>query len=506
MNASPPVTPRRAWFGLVVLMLPVFLISVDNTVLTFALPQIAEEFRPSASTQLWMVDIYSLVLAALLVAMGSFGDRIGRRRILLIGSVGFGIVSVAAAFSPSAEALVAARALLGVFGAMLMPSTLSLLRNMFLNDNDRRLAIAIWGSGFAVGSSVGPILGGVLLEHFRWGSVFLIAVPLLLPLLIFARWLLPESKDPNPGPVDPLSILLTFTMMLPIVWAVKTAAHEGLDVLTVLAFVVGIASGWLFVRRQNRSKTPMLDMGLFRYAPFTSSVISNFLSIAGLIGFMFFVTQHLQLVLGLSPLHAGLVMLPGAVCSVFAGLFVVKLAQRFAPHQLMMVGLVLISAGFFMIILFRHDLNVVAIITSFVVLELGVGMSQTISSDTIVSAVPPAKAGAASAVSETAYELGAVVGTATLGTIFTANYRANIVLPDGLSAAQAKDAGESIAGATSVAEELPGGIAQQLLDSAFLAFDSGILPTALIAGLGTLIAAIIVARANRGHSTGRVVR
>ncbi|MGH3641094.1 MAG: MFS transporter, partial [Mycobacterium sp.] len=308
-------TPRRAWFALAVLMLPVLLIAVDNTVLAFALPSIAEEFRPAATTQLWIVDVYSLVLAALLVTMGSLGDRIGRRRLLVIGAAGFAVVSAAAAFAPSAEYLVAARALLGVFGAMLMPSTLSLIRNIFTDASARRLAIALWASCFTAGSALGPIVGGALLQHFHWGSVFLVAVPILLPLLVLAPRLVPESRDPNPGPLDPVNVLLSLTTMLPIVWGIKSAAHDGFSWFAVAAFAIGIGSGFLFVRRQRRSATPMLDVDLFRSAPFTSSILANFLSIVGLIGFIFFISQHLQLVLGLSPLAAGLVTLPGAVLS-----------------------------------------------------------------------------------------------------------------------------------------------------------------------------------------------
>src|ERR1700710_3008615 len=322
-------TPRRAWFALAVLMLPVLLIAVDNTVLAFALPSIAQDFRPPATTQLWIVDVYSLVLAALLVTMGSLGDRIGRRRLLMIGAGGFAVVSAAAAFAPSAEYLVAARAALGVFGAMLMPSTLSLIRNIFTEASSRTLAIAIWASCFTAGSALGPIMGGVLLQHFAWGSVFLVAVPILLPLVVLAPRLVPESRDPNPGPLDPTSVLLSLTTLLPFVWAIKTAAHDGFSVAVVAAFAVGIGSGVLFVRRQNRSATPMLDIKLFSYGPFSSSILANFLSIVGLIGFLFFVSQHLQLVLGLSPLRAGLVTLPGALLSMVAGLGVVKLAKRF---------------------------------------------------------------------------------------------------------------------------------------------------------------------------------
>lgn len=499
LDGGPAVTPtpKRAWVALAVLALPVLLIAVDNTVLAFALPMIAEDLRPAASTQLWIVDVYSLVLAALLVAMGSLGDRFGRRRLLLIGATGFAVVSAAAAFAPSAAYLVAARAALGVFGAMLMPSTLSLIRNIFTEASSRRLAIAIWASCFTAGSTLGPIVGGALLQHFHWGSVFLVAVPILLPLLVLGPRLVPESRDPNPGPLDLLSVTLSFTAMLPFVWAIKTAAHDGFSGSVVAAFVIGIASGVLFVRRQNRSATPMLDMGLFSYAPFSASILANFLSIVGLIGFIFFISQHLQLVLGLSPLAAGLVTLPGALVSMIAGLAVVKAAKRFAPDKLMIFGLVFVAAGFALILAFRHDLSVAAVIASFVVLELGVGVSQTVSNDTIVASVPAAKSGAASAVSETAYELGAVVGTATLGTIFTAFYRNNIEVPAGLTPAQAADAGESIGGATSVAADLPAEIGQRLMDSARVAFDSGIAPTAVIATTLALTAAAVVAAAFR---------
>ncbi|MDT5001027.1 MAG: transporter, family, multidrug resistance protein [Mycobacterium sp.] len=486
-------TPRRAWFALAVLLLPVLLIAVDNTILAFALPSIAQDFTPSAPTQLWIVDVYSLVLATLLVMMGSLGDRIGRRRMLMIGATGFAVVSAAAAFAPSAGYLVAARAVLGIFGAMLMPSTMSLIRNIFTNASSRRLAIAIWASCFTAGSALGPIVGGVLLEHFHWGAVFLVAVPILLPLLVLAPRLVPESCDPSPGPLDPFSVLLSLTAMLPLVWAIKTAAHDGLSWVIAAALVISVGSGVLFVRRQNRSATPMLDIKLFGYAPFWTSILANFLSIVGLIGFIFFISQHLQLVLGLSPLAAGLVTLPGAVLSMVAGIGVVRFMRWFTPHTLTVVGLVLVSAGFGLILLFRHDLTVVAVVVSFIVLELGVGISQTITNDTIVASVPAAKSGAASAVSETAYELGAVVGTATLGTIFTAFYRANVEVPQGLSSAQGITAGESISGATVVAKNLPPAAGERLLDSARAAFDSGIAPTAAIAGLLTLIAAAVVA-------------
>lgn len=499
MSASvvaAPATDRarqHRWWALATLMFPVLLISIDNTVLAFALPKIAEEFRPSAATQLWIVDIYSLVLATLLVAMGSLGDRFGRRRLLLIGSTGFAVVSAAAAFAPSAGALVAARAAMGIFGAMLMPTTLSLIRNIFTDATARRLAIAIWASCFTAGSALGPIIGGALLQHFHWGAVFLIALPILLPLIATAPRLVPESRDPNPGPLDLTSVLLSLLTVLPVMWAIKAVAHDGVSTTTIGALLIGAGAGYWFVRRQRSSNTPMLDMNLFTYGPFSASVLANFLSIVGLIGFLFFISQHLQLVLGLSPLAAGLVTLPGAVVSTIAGVAVVRFTRRYSPATLIVAGLILVAAGFVMILVFRHDLTIGAVIASFVVLELGIGISQTISNDAVVSSVPAAKAGAASAVSETAYELGAVVGTAVLGSMFTSYYRSNIELPATLSAAQAADAGESIGGAASVARTLPTDLGARLMESARIAFDSGIAPTACVAALSAVLAAAVVA-------------
>lgn len=473
-SSAHEMSHRRQWAALVLLMLPLLLISVDNTVLSFALPIITEELLPSATMQLWIADIYALVLAALLVTMGSLSDRFGRRRVLIIGAIGFAVVSAAAAFSTSPTQLVIARAALGVFGAMLMPSTLSLLRNIFVDPMRRRTAIAIWATGFAAGSSLGPIVGGALLEHFHWGSVFFIAVPILLPLVVLYRFLLPESRDPHPGPVDVASVALSMVGMFLVVWSIKTLAHDGVTVLPIGAGVAGAGIIAWFVMRQLRMDTPLLDVRLFKRMPFTASVLANFLSVVSLIAFIFFVSQHLQLVLGLSPMKAGLVLLPGAILSAIAGIGVVRLSRRFTPRWLMVVGLCLIAVGFVAVFVFRGDFTVAAILLAFGFIEIGVGMSQTLSNDTIIGSVPAEKAGAASAISETAYELGAVLGTATLGTMITAFYRANVTVPSGLTPGQASAAGETISGAAAVAQEVPPVLAEELMGSARQAFDSGI--------------------------------
>ena len=484
-------TVRRQWVALAVLMLPVLLVSVDNTVLSFALPAIARDLAPSAAQQLWIIDAYPLMLAALLVAMGSAGDRFGRRRMLLIGSIGFAVVSVAAAFAPTAEALIAARAALGVFGAMLMPSTLSLLRSVFTDREQRRVAIAIWASGFAAGSALGPLVGGVLLEHFGWGSVFLLAVPVLVPLVILVPLLIPESRDPAPGRVDFASVVLSFAAMGGTVYGIKHLATEGIDAIGVAAILAGPALGAWFVRRQLRAEVPMLDMRLFRRGSFGGGVLVNLLSVIALVGFLFFVSQHLQLIAGLSPVEAGLALTPGLVVMIAAGLAVVPLARRIAPRVLVPSALAVSAAGY-LVVATSADSGVAGIVIAFALLGLGIGVAETVSNELILSSAPPAKAGAASAVSETAYELGAVLGTALLGSILAAWYRSAIELPASLTAAEADAARETLAGAVTVAEGLPRSVADELVASAAHAFDGGVVVTALI-GVALMVAAAIVA-------------
>lgn len=497
-TATAPITteaPRagaRAWWALAVLMLPVLLVSVDNTVLNFALPAISEALTPTGTQLLWIVDAYPLVLAGLLVSMGSLGDRIGRRRLLLIGSIGFGLVSIAAAFAPTPELLIAARAALGFFGAMLMPSTLSLLRNIFLNRDQRRFAIAVWASGFAAGSALGPIVGGVILEHFAWGAVFLIAVPVLLPLVVLAPVLIPESKDPAPGRIDVWSIFLLLLTMAPLVYGIKHVAEFGFDWVTVVSFVIGVVSGVLFVRRQLRLDTPMLDLSLFRKAAFSGAVLINLFSVIALVGGLFFVSQHLQLVLGLKPLDAGLVLLPGLIVMIAAGLLIVPVSKRVRPGIVVPIALVFSAGGYAAIAVTGGDVTALGIGLAFVALGLGIGSAETISNELIIASAPAEKAGAASGVSETAYELGAVLGTAILGTVLTASYRSSVVLPDGLTAEQQHAAGETLGGAVNVAGQLPADLGTQLLESARHAFDSGVGVAAWI-GVGFILGAMVIA-------------
>ena len=386
MNNSYPVTEAlpihapdqkiKRWIALTVLMLPVLLVSVDNTVLAFAVPSIAQALEPSSSEQLWIVDAYSLVLAGLLVPMGSLGDRIGRRKILLIGSVGFAVISALAAFAPTALLLVIARAVLGFFGAMLMPATLSLIRNIFRDPKERRTAIAVWAAGFSAGAALGPIVGGFLLSHFWWGSVFLMAVPVLVPFLALAPMTVPESKDPNPGPLDMVSILLIMIAMIGITFGLTHISEAGVDALALTTALIGAVFGFFFVRRQLRrgraGTTPMLDVRLFKNTVFTGGILANLFAMFVDVGFLFFVSQHLQLVSGYSPMQAGLFLIPGLACTVIAGLYAAKLVSRFHPAVIVSSGLALGALGYLFVVFFgsRNDL---LLMTSFMLLGLSVG-------------------------------------------------------------------------------------------------------------------------------------
>lgn len=483
----------RGWAALVVLMLPVLLVSVDNTVLSFALPSIALELGPTSAQQLWIIDAYPLVLAGLLVTMGTLGDRFGRRRMLLIGAIGFAAVSMLAAFAPSAAWLIAARAAMGVFGAMLMPSTLSLLRSIFTDRDQRRLAIAVWAAMFSAGAALGPIVGGLLLEHFAWGSVFLLSVPVLVPLLVFAPLLVPESRDPKPGRIDPLSILLSMATMIPIVYGIKELAVHGLVTAAWLPMLAGVGFGVIFVRRQLSARAPMLDMRLFRRGTFSGALLVNLLSVIALVGFLFFVAQHLQLIVGLSPMQAGLALVPGLAMMIAAGLAIVPIAKRWPARVVVPTALVFSVAGYVTVALTSGTESIAALVAAFVSLGIGIGAAETVSNELVLSSAPPAKAGAASAVSETAYELGAVLGTTVLGGILTALYRANLVIPEGVPDAAASAAAETLAGAVHAADEIGGVAGDALFAAAATAFDAGVVVTSLLGAALVVIAGVIAA-------------
>jgi DHA2 family multidrug resistance protein-like MFS transporter len=483
---------RKERLALVALVLAVLLLAVDGTVLSLAVPALSADLDPSATQLLWIGDVYSFALAGLLVTMGSLGDRIGRKRLLLIGAAGFGLASLLAAFAPTAGWLIAARALLGVAGATLMPSTLSIIRNIFTDAAQRTTAIAIWAAAATAGAAAGPLVGGALLEHFWWGSVFLINLPVMALLVVLGAVLLPESRDPHPGPFDLPSALLTVLTIVPVVYAVKEVAHAGVSALAVLAAAVGVACGVAFVRRQARLPAPLFDMSLFRLPAFSGAVVANMLSISALSGLLFFLSQYLQLVLGYGPLEAGLRQLPLTLASIVVGFFAGRAVARLGRGRAVGAGLLLAAAGLGLLAVAegagRYGLLAVAMAAT----GFGVGFALTLTTDAVVSAAPPEKAGAASAVSETAYEMGVALGIALLGSLQTALYRGALVLPPDLPDADA--ARESLAGAIGLLAGLPGPVGDAVLAAARAAFTDAMQATSLIAAALLVVAGVVAWR------------
>lgn len=492
--------PHRRWLALVALVLPVLLISVDMTILGFAVPTLSAELSTTSSQLLWIVDIYSFLLAGLLVLMGTLGDRIGRRKLLLIGAFAFGAASVLAAYSSSAETLILARALLGVGGATLMPSTLSLIRNVFLDRRERQTAIAVWAAAFAAGAGLGPILGGVLLEHFWWGSIFLINVPIMVLLMVLGPILLPESRDPNPGRFDVLSAVMALVATLSFVYGIKKIGEHGLGGFALLWLVGGLAVGAFFVRRQRRLTSPMINVALFSHRPFSVSVTTNLLAVFALVGLMFFFPQYLQMVHGMRPIEAGLWMLPAAGASVAGALGAAVLARRVRLAYLIGGGLLMAALGYAVVLWFTTDSALWLVVLSAALVGAGVGLAETLTNDVIVATAPAEQAGAASAISETAYELGGAMGVAVLGSIASAVYRDELggALPQGLPAGASEAARETLGGALEVSAQLPADTGAVVATAAREAFVSGMHLAAVIATVLVAYAAIQAAVLLRG--------
>jgi DHA2 family multidrug resistance protein-like MFS transporter len=408
--------------GLAVIALPCLLYSMDLTVLNLALPAISADLAPSSTQLLWIVDIYGFFVAGLLITMGSLGDRIGRRRLLMIGAAAFGAASVLAAFSRSAEMLIACRALLGVAGATLAPSTLSLIRNMFRDPRERSFAIGVWITSYSVGGAIGPLLGGALLEHFWWGSVFLIGVPVMILLLAVGPALLPEYRDPAAGLPDLFSVGLSLGAVLPVIYGIKRMAESGPAWMPAGAIAAGVIAGVAFVRRQRALADPLIDLRLFRSPTFTAPLVVYTLATFIAFGAYLFIAQYLQRVLGLSPLRAGIAMVPFFFGFIVGSMLSPQIARQIRPAFVMAGGLVLASVGFGLLSRIDASSGVALIIAACVAYSLGLAPAFTLTTDLIVGNAPPERAGVASAMSETGSELGGALGIAILGSIGTAVY------------------------------------------------------------------------------------
>jgi DHA2 family multidrug resistance protein-like MFS transporter len=484
-----------------VIALPCLLYSMDLTVLFLAVPELSADLEPSSSQLLWISDIYGFLLAGLLITMGTLGDRVGRRRLLMIGAAAFGAASVLAAFSTTAEMLIASRALLGVAAATLAPSTLSLIRNMFLDDRQRTTAIAVWVTSFSAGAAIGPIAGGALLEFFWWGSVFLLAVPVMALLLVVGPRLLPEFRDPDAGRLDLLSAAQSLVAVLAVIFGIKRIAEGGLETAAVASILLGLAVGAVFIRRQRRLEEPLVDLRLFRTPAFSAALGMNTAALLVVFGGEFLIAQYLQLVLGLSPLEAGLWTLPSAAGFIVGSMLAPAVVRRVRPGLVVAGGLALAAAGFVLLTRVDGASGLRVVVAGSVLLALGASPVVTLSTDLIVGAAPPERAGVASGLSETGAELGGALGIAILGSIGAAVYRREVAdeVPEGVPADAADAARDTLGGALGAAEDLPG----RLLDAATDAFAQGFQMAAavsavLLAGLAAV--ALRVLRGAGGNS------
>lgn len=481
----------REWTGLAVLALPALLVSIDLSVMILALPHIGADLGADSAQQLWIIDIYGFMLSGFLITMGSLGDRIGRRKLLLIGGAAFVIASILAAFSQSAEMLIAARALLGIAGATISPSTLALISNMFRDHKQRSLAIGIWLTCSMGGMALGPVVGGIMLNHFWWGSVFLLGVPVMLLLLITGPILLPEYRHPESGRLDVTSVALSLGTILPVIYGLKEIAKYGLQMVPALSILAGVVLGTMFVSRQRRLTSPLLDLRLFASPGFRAALGGMFgITLTG--ATMLFIAQHLQFVQGMSPFQAGLYMLPGVIASMAGMLLSPLIARRIRPARLIGTGLLVSAAGCFLLTQVGVESGLTFLVLGYICFNLGAAPLPSLSSDLVIGSAPPEKAGSAAAMLQTSGEFAFALGIAVLGSIGTVVYRNQVAnsIPADLPASAVQASQDSLAGATAIAEGLTQQVGKALLTGAREAFTVGM--HAVAAASGAIMLAIIV--------------
>jgi MFS transporter, DHA2 family, multidrug resistance protein len=497
MTASTitPKATRREWAGLAIIALPCLVYSMDLTVLNLALPTLSAALKPSSSQLLWIVDIYGFLVAGFLITMGTLGDRIGRRKLLLIGAAAFAVASVIAAFSYCAEMLIATRALLGVAGATLAPSTMSLIRNMFQDEHERQFAIGVWIASFSMGGVIGPLVGGVLLQFFWWGSVFLVAVPVMLLLLVLGPRLLPEFRDVNAGRLDLTSVVMSLLSVLPVVYGFKQMAEHGVAWASAAFVVAGLGMGILFVRRQDQLAYPLFDLALFRQPKFSAAIAAYGLSCLAMFGIYIFIAQYLQLVLDLSPLSAGLSTVPWALAFVAGSLLASRLVRRLSPVSILVWGLAAAALGFGLLAVATGDHALVTMIGSTVLIGLGLAPVFTLANDMIIGAARPERAGAASAIAETASEFCGSLGIAVFGSVGVALYRHSLAasMPHSAPADAASQAMASLGGAVAAGHTLPGLAGDALLAASRAAFGDALQFMAVLGALVLLAASALSA-------------
>jgi DHA2 family multidrug resistance protein-like MFS transporter len=494
---QPRKATRREWLGLAVLTLACLVYIMDLTVLHLAVPAISRELQPTSVELLWIIDIYGFMVAGFLITMGTLGDRLGRRRVLLAGAAAFAVASILAALSPTAEILILTRALLGVAGATIAPSTLSLLFTMFEDPKERSTAVGVWVTAFSAGGIVGPILGGLLLEQFWWGSVFLLAVPVMLALLFLGPRLLPEYRDPNAGRLDLISVVLSLAAVLTVIFGLKQLAQDGFAPLPLAFIAVGLILGTLWVRRQQSTDDPMFDLSLFAIPRFRISLVVNVLTVFLAIGYFLFVAQYMQLVLGLTPLEAGLWSMPEAIGFLVGPNLGPRIIRRVRPAYLMAGCFALAGAGLALLstVTATSPYGLAIVVIASTIISLGLSPVFGITTEVIVGSAPPERAGAATGMSETGFEVGGALGLSILGLIGVAIYRTRMLetTPAGIPAEVLAAARDTLGAAVEIANQLPGAAGISLLRVAQDAFVDGLEVAALISmGISIVVGAVAI--------------
>ncbi|MDR5858001.1 MFS transporter [Halomonas eurihalina] len=491
MTTASPRAQLQEWIGLAVLTLPTALLGLDVTLLYLVLPALAADLQPTNTQALWIMDAYGFLIAGCLITMGTLGDRIGRRRLLMIGATAFGIVSVLAAYATSPGILIAARALLGIAGATLMPSTLALITNMFVDAHQRALAIGVWATAFSLGMVAGPLVGGALLAQFWWGAAFLVALPVVGILLLAAPFCLPEFKAPHSGRFDLGSVALSLAAILQTIYALKHLVDKGVTFSGIATLLAGVAFGLWFVRRQHRLATPLLDMRLFHSPAFNAALGILLIGLMSVGGIMLLVTQYLQLVADLTPMVAGMWMAPPALAMFIAALTAPLMVRRF-PASLVVAGTLTVSTlGYLLLASVDGPTEVMTVVVGFSLVYLGLGAIAALGTDLVVGSAPPEMAGAASAMSETVQELGVALGVAILGSLTTLVYRLQLTphRPNDLPPDLALKLEDGLWGASSIVQRL----SPELLIQAKQAFIAGMNLSAMVAGAGILTLALLSA-------------
>ncbi|MGI5453597.1 MFS transporter [Streptomyces sp. CA-249302] len=495
------------WVVLVVLCTSLLLVAVDATVLHVAVPAVTEDLKPGAIELLWIVDIYPLVCASLLILFGTLGDRVGRRRILLLGYALFGVASGLAALAHDPQVLILARALLGVGGAMIMPATLSILRQVFPDRRERALAIGVWSAVAAVGAAVGPLLGGFLLEHFWWGSVFLVNIPLMLVSLPVGRLLLPESRGAGDGPWDVTGALMAAAGLFGVVLGVKRlgGGEAPTGVFTLGSLLLGAVLLVLFVRRQRRRTHPLVDLGMFARPAFSTAVGCIVLAMLALVGLELIAAQYLQLVLELSPLETGLRLLPLTFAAMAAGLAGARMLRRFGPRRMVCFGFSLTAGAVVLMTAMGSSDNTGLLVSGFVLLGFGLETTLFGAYESMLSEAPPEQAGGAAAIGETSYQLGAGIGIALLGSVMNAAYAPGLKSVPGVPASASASAGHSLGEAYDVADHLSGPVGVALRRAARDSFVHGLHVTLLVSAGLLVLGAVMALRLPRTMQCGEVV-